>query len=85
MAQYAARALGEFMAEEAELRAGLEARDMANGMRRDFKMWELVGDDDRQCRACKTTCYLSALTCSCDPKVRLTPRPPGPRAASFPL
>ncbi|KAG8438493.1 hypothetical protein GDO86_004891 [Hymenochirus boettgeri] len=27
--------------------------------------FELVPDDERQCFACRTTCFLSALTCSC--------------------
>ncbi|KAE8613560.1 hypothetical protein XENTR_v10007759 [Xenopus tropicalis] len=27
--------------------------------------FELVPDDERQCSSCRTTCFLSALTCSC--------------------
>lgn len=27
--------------------------------------FELLPDDERQCDHCKTTCFLSALTCSC--------------------
>ena len=27
--------------------------------------FELLPDDERQCDYCKTTCFLSALTCSC--------------------
>uniref|UniRef100_A0A8D3B8Q5 [histone H3]-trimethyl-L-lysine(4) demethylase n=1 Tax=Scophthalmus maximus TaxID=52904 RepID=A0A8D3B8Q5_SCOMX len=31
------------------------------------EVFELVPDDERQCHKCKTTCFLSALTCSCSP------------------
>ncbi|ETE71964.1 Lysine-specific demethylase 5A [Ophiophagus hannah] len=31
------------------------------------EVFELVPDDERQCAACRTTCFLSALTCSCNP------------------
>ena len=27
--------------------------------------FELLPDDERQCDYCKTTCFLSAITCSC--------------------
>uniref|UniRef100_A0A8C2U9J9 Lysine-specific demethylase 5A n=1 Tax=Coturnix japonica TaxID=93934 RepID=A0A8C2U9J9_COTJA len=32
------------------------------------EVFELVPDDERQCTACRTTCFLSALTCSCNPE-----------------
>lgn len=32
------------------------------------EVFELVPDDERQCWKCKTTCFLSALTCSCSPQ-----------------
>lgn len=31
------------------------------------EVFELLPDDERQCHKCKTTCFLSALTCSCSP------------------
>ncbi|KAJ1166012.1 hypothetical protein NDU88_006424 [Pleurodeles waltl] len=31
------------------------------------EVFELVPDDERQCFACRTTCFLSALTCPCSP------------------
>lgn len=27
--------------------------------------YELLPDDERQCEYCKTTCFLSAITCNC--------------------
>ncbi|XP_030070137.1 lysine-specific demethylase 5A isoform X2 [Microcaecilia unicolor] len=32
------------------------------------EVFELVPDDERQCAACRTTCFLSGLTCSCNPE-----------------
>ena len=29
--------------------------------------FELIPDDERQCIHCKTTCFMSAITCSCRP------------------
>ncbi|XP_062855118.1 lysine-specific demethylase 5B-B [Trichomycterus rosablanca] len=33
--------------------------------------YELLQDDERQCVKCRTTCYLSALSCSCQPGVQV--------------
>ncbi len=31
--------------------------------------FELMPDDERQCDACKTTCFLSAISCLCKPSM----------------
>lgn len=31
--------------------------------------FELLPDDERQCEVCKTTCFMSAMTCACTPDV----------------
>ncbi|XP_068199618.1 lysine-specific demethylase 5B-B isoform X2 [Antennarius striatus] len=31
--------------------------------------YDHLQDDERQCAKCRTTCYLSAITCPCDPRV----------------
>uniref|UniRef100_A0A669EAR0 [histone H3]-trimethyl-L-lysine(4) demethylase n=1 Tax=Oreochromis niloticus TaxID=8128 RepID=A0A669EAR0_ORENI len=46
----------EMMDEETKLRQAVQEM-----------VFELVPDDERQCYKCKTTCFLSALTCSCSP------------------
>uniref|UniRef100_A0A671LNA1 [histone H3]-trimethyl-L-lysine(4) demethylase n=1 Tax=Sinocyclocheilus anshuiensis TaxID=1608454 RepID=A0A671LNA1_9TELE len=36
-----------------------------------FFQYSLLADDERQCVKCRTTCYLSALTCPCRPGVQV--------------
>uniref|UniRef100_A0AAQ5Z887 [histone H3]-trimethyl-L-lysine(4) demethylase n=1 Tax=Amphiprion ocellaris TaxID=80972 RepID=A0AAQ5Z887_AMPOC len=52
--------MGEMMDEETKLRQAIQ--EMVSQ-----EVFELVPDDERQCHKCKTTCFLSALTCSCSP------------------
>lgn len=39
---------------------------MTNAEREAF---ELLPDDERQCEVCKTTCFMSAISCKCSPEV----------------
>uniref|UniRef100_H2RXZ0 [histone H3]-trimethyl-L-lysine(4) demethylase n=1 Tax=Takifugu rubripes TaxID=31033 RepID=H2RXZ0_TAKRU len=52
--------MGETMEEETKLR-------QAGVLSSEQEVFELLPDDERQCYKCKTTCFLSALTCSCSP------------------
>ncbi|XP_061618826.1 lysine-specific demethylase 5A [Phyllopteryx taeniolatus] len=56
--------MGEMMDEETKLRKAI--KDMGV-LSTEQEVFELVPDDERQCHKCKTTCFLSALTCSCCP------------------
>uniref|UniRef100_A0A6Q2XXI7 [histone H3]-trimethyl-L-lysine(4) demethylase n=1 Tax=Esox lucius TaxID=8010 RepID=A0A6Q2XXI7_ESOLU len=51
------REMGEMMEEETLLRRAVQEM-----------VFELLPDDERQCQKCKTTCFLSALTCPCSPE-----------------
>uniref|UniRef100_A0A665WRX4 [histone H3]-trimethyl-L-lysine(4) demethylase n=1 Tax=Echeneis naucrates TaxID=173247 RepID=A0A665WRX4_ECHNA len=53
--------MGDMMEEETKLRQAIQE------LVRKQEVFELVPDDERQCHKCKTTCFLSALTCSCSP------------------
>uniref|UniRef100_A0A7R9CEJ1 [histone H3]-trimethyl-L-lysine(4) demethylase n=1 Tax=Timema cristinae TaxID=61476 RepID=A0A7R9CEJ1_TIMCR len=50
---------------ETKLRKALLEWGVVDAERESF---ETLQDDERQCDVCKTTCYLSAITCSCNPK-----------------
>lgn len=56
--------LGELMKEETHLRQAVQEKGVLSS---EQEVFELVPDDERQCHKCKTTCFLSALTCSCSP------------------
>uniref|UniRef100_A0A672YQB5 [histone H3]-trimethyl-L-lysine(4) demethylase n=1 Tax=Sphaeramia orbicularis TaxID=375764 RepID=A0A672YQB5_9TELE len=56
--------MGEMMEEETQLRQAAQEMGVLSS---EQEVFELVPDDERQCYKCKTTCFLSALTCSCSP------------------
>uniref|UniRef100_A0A672IR07 [histone H3]-trimethyl-L-lysine(4) demethylase n=1 Tax=Salarias fasciatus TaxID=181472 RepID=A0A672IR07_SALFA len=56
--------IGEMMEEETKLRQAVQEMGVLSS---EQEVFELVPDDERQCHKCKTTCFLSALTCSCSP------------------
>src|SRR4029434_628401 len=33
--------------------------------------YDVLPDEERQCAQCRTTCFLSALTCPCSPALRV--------------
>uniref|UniRef100_A0A8B9LSL6 [histone H3]-trimethyl-L-lysine(4) demethylase n=1 Tax=Astyanax mexicanus TaxID=7994 RepID=A0A8B9LSL6_ASTMX len=56
--------LGDMMDEESRLRQAVSDMGVLSF---EQEVFELVPDDERQCYKCKTTCFLSALTCPCSP------------------
>uniref|UniRef100_A0A3Q3W480 [histone H3]-trimethyl-L-lysine(4) demethylase n=1 Tax=Mola mola TaxID=94237 RepID=A0A3Q3W480_MOLML len=56
--------MGEMMEEETKLRGAVQGLGVLSS---EQEVFELLPDDERQCHKCKTTCFLSALTCSCSP------------------
>uniref|UniRef100_A0A3B4WYM9 [histone H3]-trimethyl-L-lysine(4) demethylase n=1 Tax=Seriola lalandi dorsalis TaxID=1841481 RepID=A0A3B4WYM9_SERLL len=56
--------MGDMMEEETKLRQAVQEMGVLSS---EQEVFELVPDDERQCHKCKTTCFLSALTCSCSP------------------
>ncbi|KAJ3612364.1 hypothetical protein NHX12_020640 [Muraenolepis orangiensis] len=56
--------VGDMMDEETLLRQAVQEMGVLSS---EQEVFELVPDDERQCRKCKTTCFLSALTCPCSP------------------
>ncbi|XP_077565840.1 lysine-specific demethylase 5A [Stigmatopora nigra] len=58
--------MGEMMDEETRLRKAIQDMGVLSS---EQEVFELVQDDERQCHKCKTTCFLSALTCSCSDRL----------------
>uniref|UniRef100_A0A8C6KIE1 [histone H3]-trimethyl-L-lysine(4) demethylase n=1 Tax=Nothobranchius furzeri TaxID=105023 RepID=A0A8C6KIE1_NOTFU len=56
--------MGEMIEEETKLRQAVQEMGVLSS---EQEVFELVPDDERQCHKCKTTCFLSALTCPCCP------------------
>uniref|UniRef100_A0A3Q3EG87 [histone H3]-trimethyl-L-lysine(4) demethylase n=1 Tax=Kryptolebias marmoratus TaxID=37003 RepID=A0A3Q3EG87_KRYMA len=54
--------MGEMIEEETKLREIIQEMGVRSS---EQEVFELFPDDERQCYKCKTTCFLSALTCSC--------------------
>ncbi|NP_001002166.2 lysine-specific demethylase 5B-B [Danio rerio] len=54
--------------EERELREKVRKMGVAQC---ELFQYDLLADDERQCVKCRTTCYLSALTCPCRPGVQV--------------
>ena len=72
--QYLDPAIGDATKSELDyiVRQEKSARKLArdHGAREgDRVCFELMPDDERQCDACKTTCFLSAVSCLCKPNV----------------
>ncbi|KAJ8006852.1 hypothetical protein DPEC_G00111520 [Dallia pectoralis] len=59
------REMGEMMEEETQLRLAVQEMGVLSS---ELEVFELLPDDERQCQKCKTTCFLSALTCPCSPE-----------------
>ncbi|KAK7149111.1 hypothetical protein R3I94_008654 [Phoxinus phoxinus] len=59
------RELSDMMEEESRLRDGVQEMGVLSS---EQEVFELLPDDERQCWKCKTTCFLSALTCVCSPQ-----------------
>ncbi|XP_051976316.1 lysine-specific demethylase 5A-like [Xyrauchen texanus] len=59
------RELAYMMEEETRLRAAVQDMGVLSS---EQEVFELLPDDERQCWRCKTTCFLSAVTCSCSPE-----------------
>uniref|UniRef100_A0A3Q2QES7 [histone H3]-trimethyl-L-lysine(4) demethylase n=1 Tax=Fundulus heteroclitus TaxID=8078 RepID=A0A3Q2QES7_FUNHE len=56
--------MDEMIEEETKLRQAVQEMGVLSS---EQEVFELVPDDERQCYKCKTTCFLSALTCPCSP------------------
>ncbi|XP_075987464.1 lysine demethylase 5 isoform X2 [Anticarsia gemmatalis] len=60
------RDMRSMLHDERKLRKGLLDWGVTEAEREAF---ELLPDDERQCQLCKTTCFLSCVTCACTPSV----------------
>uniref|UniRef100_A0A6Q2X9X9 [histone H3]-trimethyl-L-lysine(4) demethylase n=1 Tax=Esox lucius TaxID=8010 RepID=A0A6Q2X9X9_ESOLU len=56
--------LNAMVQEEDELRAKVNKMGVQQSQQVEY---DLLPDEERQCSKCRTTCYLSALTCPCSP------------------
>ncbi|ESN92954.1 hypothetical protein HELRODRAFT_69268 [Helobdella robusta] len=54
--------LVDIVKKEKEMREQVKQEGITSSQQESF---ELLSDDDRQCEYCKTTCFLSAVTCNC--------------------
>ncbi|XP_051974150.1 lysine-specific demethylase 5A-like [Xyrauchen texanus] len=59
------RELADMMEKESRLRAAVQEMGVLSS---EQEVFELLPDDERQCWRCKTTCFLSAVTCTCSPE-----------------
>lgn len=64
LAAAAYKEMGVVVDQEKRFRKALHEKGVTEAEREAF---ELIPDDERQCRFCRTTCFLSALTCPCKP------------------
>ena len=68
MASVVAREMEEMLDRERQLRRRLLEAGVRSTQREEF---ELLADDHRMCVCCRTTCFLSAVTCKCGSATRM--------------
>ncbi|XP_031422691.1 lysine-specific demethylase 5B-B isoform X3 [Clupea harengus] len=62
------RDMASMLREEKELRERVRKMGVVQS---EVFQYDLLADDERQCVKCRTTCFLSALTCPCRPGVQV--------------